>query len=88
MCWLLSILCLTRLVPCTRPQNVSSPGKARHIRQNPPMNEVSACWADQQFRDRVSSLLSVDDLVEAVVQKLEDMGQLENTFIIYSSDHG
>lgn len=37
---------------------------------------------------RWETLLSVDDLVESVVQALESTGKLNNTFIVFTSDHG
>jgi N-acetylglucosamine-6-sulfatase len=32
--------------------------------------------------------LSVDDMVEAVVNKLKDMKVLDNTYIFYAADNG
>ena len=37
------------------------------------------------YRDRQRTLLSVDDLVESVLDKIPD---LDNTYVIFSSDHG
>lgn len=37
---------------------------------------------------RWRTLLSVDDLVEKVVKKLEVRGELENTYVIFTSDNG
>ena len=37
------------------------------------------------YRDRLRTLLSVDDLVHGVLSKIPD---LNNTFVIFSSDHG
>ena len=34
------------------------------------------------------TLLSVDDLVEKVVKRLEVRGELDNTYIIFTSDNG
>lgn len=39
-------------------------------------------------RGCTESLLSVDDLVEGFVKILKEKNQLDNTFIIYSSDNG
>ena len=43
---------------------------------------------DEQFRNRWRTLLSVDDMVDRVMKKLEDIGELNNTFVLFSSDHG
>lgn len=37
---------------------------------------------------RWQTLLSVDDLVEALVKKLDSMKELNNTYIFYTSDNG
>ena len=37
---------------------------------------------------RWRTLLSVDDLVEKVVKRLEVRGELENTYVIFTSDNG
>ena len=74
--------------PRTPNYNLSSPGKANHVRQNPPLDDAVACWENQHFRDRWSSLLSVDDLISDVYDKLKEKGVLEKTFILFSSDHG
>ena len=42
------------VAPRTPNYNASSPGKARHVRQNPPLDDRVACWG-QHFRDRWSS---------------------------------
>ena len=74
--------------PITPNYNVSSPDKAQHVRQNPPLDDRVKCWEDQHFRDRWASLLSVDDIINDVYEYLEARGVLENTYILYSSDHG
>lgn len=43
---------------------------------------------DEVFKNRWESLLAVDDLVEAIVNKLKTLKILNNTFIIFTSDHG
>lgn len=43
---------------------------------------------DQQMRDRLGTLLSIDDLVAGVVHNLETLGVLDKTYILFSSDHG
>ena len=43
---------------------------------------------DEVFRNRWRTLLSVDDMVDTVMKKLERMDLLRNTFVIFTSDHG
>eukprot|EP01060_Flectonema_neradi_P037647 TRINITY_DN763_c0_g2_i4.p1 TRINITY_DN763_c0_g2~~TRINITY_DN763_c0_g2_i4.p1 ORF type:complete len:530 (+),score=73.03 TRINITY_DN763_c0_g2_i4:45-1634(+) len=74
--------------PVTPNYNVSSPDKTRHIRQNPPLTDLVKCWEDQHFRDRWRTLASVDDLLTVVFNKIDEMGSLESTFFVYTSDHG
>ena len=44
--------------------------------------------ADRLFRRRVQTMQSVDEMVAALVQKLEQSGELDNTYIIFTSDNG
>jgi len=43
---------------------------------------------DEIFRNRWRTLLSVDDLIEKVVHTLESYSLLNNTYILFTSDHG
>jgi N-acetylglucosamine-6-sulfatase len=43
---------------------------------------------DQLFRDRVLSMQAVDELVGSVVQELTRLGEIDNTYIIFTSDNG
>ena len=52
------------------------------------LSEDAGRYVDLKYRRRLQTLASVDDMVEAVVQKLQERGQLDNTFIIYTSDNG
>ncbi len=42
----------------------------------------------QRFHERWESLLAVDEGVERIIEKLRDTGQLDNTYVIFTSDHG
>uniref|UniRef100_A0A8C2KE73 N-acetylglucosamine-6-sulfatase n=1 Tax=Cyprinus carpio TaxID=7962 RepID=A0A8C2KE73_CYPCA len=53
-----------------------------------PMTNSSVEFLDNAYRKRWRTLLSVDDLVEKVVRKLEVSGELSNTYIIFTSDNG
>ena len=52
------------------------------------MSNTSIQWADNAFRNRWRTLKSVDDLVENVYKALNKTGVLNETYIIFSSDHG
>ena len=43
---------------------------------------------DALFSARWEALLSVDDLVEGIVAAVEEAGQSDRTYLIYTSDHG
>uniref|UniRef100_A0A672GGB4 N-acetylglucosamine-6-sulfatase n=1 Tax=Salarias fasciatus TaxID=181472 RepID=A0A672GGB4_SALFA len=53
-----------------------------------PMANSSVEFLDTAFRKRWQTLLSVDDLVETIVQRLEVRGELDNTYIFFTSDNG
>lgn len=45
-------------------------------------------YNDHFYRSRLRALQGVDELVESLVARLEASDQLENTYIIYTSDNG
>lgn len=47
-------------------------------------------WYDANafFTDRAATLLAVDEMIVEIVQTLEQAGQLEDTYIIFTSDNG
>jgi arylsulfatase A-like enzyme len=58
------------------------------IRQQSPMDDLRANLTDKIFEKRLESLYSVDSHIEQIVNLLEEKGELENTYIIYTSDNG
>jgi N-acetylglucosamine-6-sulfatase len=58
------------------------------VRTQPPMTAEQEARTDELFRARWRALLSVDDLVDAVVQTLDEAGTLASTYILFTSDHG
>ncbi|XP_071960691.1 N-acetylglucosamine-6-sulfatase-like isoform X2 [Antedon mediterranea] len=57
-------------------------------RAKTPMSNVSLQYVDSTFKKRWRTLLSVDDMVESIVNSLTEKKLLDNTFIIYTSDNG
>jgi N-acetylglucosamine-6-sulfatase len=58
------------------------------IRDLPPLSGPQIKAMEQHYRARLRSLQAIDDMVESVVRTLEQTGQLQNTYIIYTSDNG
>lgn len=52
------------------------------------MNQTAVDFADFVYRSRVQSLQAVDEIIEDVIEKLREKGQLENTYVIYTTDNG
>ncbi|XP_066506701.1 glucosamine (N-acetyl)-6-sulfatase (Sanfilippo disease IIID), b [Hoplias malabaricus] len=78
-------------VKAPRDGSFNKPGKGKHwlLRQpQNPMASSSIDYLDDAFRRRWQTLLSVDDMVEKLVKKLEDINELNNTFIFFTSDNG
>ncbi|XP_013399886.1 N-acetylglucosamine-6-sulfatase-like [Lingula anatina] len=66
-------------------------GKDKHwlIRQaKSPMSAHVIATIDKVFRHRWRTLLSVDDMVENVINLLTQRKLLDNTYVFYSSDNG
>ncbi len=72
------------------------PGFAEHDRSDKPRflrrrHAIAAAGVSriaQRSRDRRASLLAVDEAVEAIVAALRRTGELENTYVLLTSDNG
>jgi N-acetylglucosamine-6-sulfatase len=43
---------------------------------------------EQEYRQRLSSMLSVEDLLRQIITTLQETGELSNTYIFFTSDNG
>ena len=68
--------------------NYTSRDKHWIVRNTPPMNALRAKFTDVLHRKRLQTLLSVDDVVEDVYEMLKRTNELDNTYLMFSSDHG
>jgi len=62
--------------------------KPTHIRLRPKLTEREIARIDEEHRKRLRSLQAIDDLVESIVATLKATGQLDNTYIFFTSDNG
>jgi len=75
--------------PKTKSFNVHSKDKHWLIRQaRSPMSNSSIQYLNNAFSSRWRTLLSVDDLIEGVVNSLKQYNVIDKTYIIYTSDNG
>ncbi|KAI8944841.1 arylsulfatase-like protein [Xylaria longipes] len=75
-------------VPRTPNFNPDKPSGASWVRtlrkQDPEVIEYN----DHFYVQRLRTLQSVDELVDNLVRRLEDLGILDNTYLLYSTDNG
>jgi N-acetylglucosamine-6-sulfatase len=62
--------------------------KPAFIRRNGALTTVARDQIAARHRDRQESLLAVDDAVAAIVGALRGAGELDNTYILFTSDNG
>lgn len=62
--------------------------KPAWIQSKPPLGDTEIALIDALYRNRRRSMLAVEDLVQRLVLTLMAVGQIENTYIFFSSDNG
>ncbi|KAH9404408.1 Extracellular sulfatase Sulf-1, partial [Tyrophagus putrescentiae] len=58
------------------------------LRKTPKMARIHQDFTDFLNTKRLQTLQSVDNAVYQIYSELKNLGELENTYIIYTSDHG
>src|SRR5215210_1470136 len=62
--------------------------KPPYIRSRPRLSAEETLGIDNRHRRRLESMLAVDEMVASLIQELEAVGELDNTFIFFTSDNG
>ncbi len=62
--------------------------KPSWLRTSAPLTEREVSRIDSHYRERLDSMLAVDEMVSSLVDELEAAGELENTYIFFTSDNG
>jgi N-acetylglucosamine-6-sulfatase len=62
--------------------------KPPRIKRMPRLRGPRIAVIRQKYRQRLESLLAVDEGVERVIDALRESGELENTLVIFTSDNG
>jgi arylsulfatase A-like enzyme len=58
------------------------------VRARPLLTEQNISAIDELYRKRQQSMLAVQDLVVSLVDTLQATGQLDNTYVFFTSDNG
>ena len=72
--------------PSFNERNVSD--KPAFVRHTPRLNSAEVSGLRTTYRSRLESLLAVDDMVRRLVHELRATGQLNDTYIVFTSDNG
>lgn len=62
--------------------------KPRFIRDMPRLSDRDVSKMRRLHQDRLASMLSVEDLLQNVISTLRETGELDNTYIFFTSDNG
>lgn len=62
--------------------------KPKWVRRKPPLDDKNVRELDGHHRDRLRSLLAVDDMMARLFTELRATGELEDTYVVFTSDHG
>src|ERR671920_2357895 len=58
------------------------------VSDNPPLSLEQKKYMEELHRKRLQSMLAVDDMIGDLVGALHDSGELDNTYIVFTSDNG
>jgi arylsulfatase A-like enzyme len=62
--------------------------KPSWVRAQPRLTPQRVSQTDGEYRNRLRALLAVDEMVSGLVEELRASGELENTYVVLTSDNG
>lgn len=62
--------------------------KPVNMSRNPLLTDIEISKINENYRQRIRSLQAVDEMIPELIKTLEQNGQLENTYIVFTSDNG
>ncbi len=62
--------------------------KPRWIRDNPPLGPDQVAYMQELHKKRLRSMLAVDDMLGELFDALRETGELESTYVFFTSDNG
>ena len=77
--------------PLPKPQNFDEADvsdKPRWVQQYPRLTQAQIDELTSLYRERLRSMLAVEDLLRQIVATLQETGELSNTYIFFTSDNG
>jgi arylsulfatase A-like enzyme len=58
------------------------------IRYDPPLTEIDIENIDEAYQLRVQAMQAIDEMIHAIITTLDEIGQLDNTYVFFTSDNG
>ena len=86
--WFANTLSKDVIAPRTENFNVNVSNTLPYIVNNPMLDNKTISFIDQIYRDRIESTLQVDVIINDLMNLLDKYNEIDNTYIIYLSDHG
>ncbi|KAI0698710.1 arylsulfatase [Earliella scabrosa] len=62
--------------------------KPSWVGELPLMDEATIAFSDETYRRRAQALTGINEMFHDLLDLLEEAGELENTYVIFSADHG
>lgn len=62
--------------------------KPASIQNDPQLSPEEIIELDEEYRGRLQVMQAVDEMIAGLVQTLQETGELDNTYIIFTSDNG